>query len=97
MFIFIKELGGDEGGTSVDFLFQVCYVGFEVACFGMFFGIAANSDFKVWALCLDELNEFIGIVKTFWVWGEVLVSYGWVSTKCHDGLDSIGFVVFEDF
>lgn len=74
-----KELGGDEGGACVDFLFEVCYVGFEVACFRVFFGIATDSDFEVWALCLDELNEFIGVVKTFWVWGEVLVSFGWVS------------------
>ena len=95
--ILIKELGGDEGGSGIDFLFQVCDVGFEVGGFGVFLGIATDSDFEVWALCLDELNEFIGVVKSFWVWVEVLISFRWVSTQCHDGLDSIGFVVFEDF
>ena len=95
--ILIKELGGDEGGSGIDFLFQVCDVGFEVGGFGVFLGIATDSDFEVWALCLNELNEFIGVVKSFWVWVEVLISFGWVSTQCHDGLDSIGFVVFEDF
>lgn len=93
--ILIKELGGDEGGSGIDFLFEVYDVASEVGGFGVFFGIAADSNFKFRALGLNEGYEFAGVVEAVGVGLKAGVALGWVASECHNGADAFGLVVFE--
>ena len=98
--IVIKELGGDEGGSGVDFCFEMCDVAFEIGGFGVFFGIAADTDFKFGAVFLNEGDELAGVVEAVGVGLEFGVSLslglGWVASERHDGADAFGLVVFEE-
>ena len=100
--IVIKELGGDEGGSGVDFCFEMCDVAFEIRGFGVFFGIAADTDFKLGAVFLNEGDELAGVVEAVGVGLEFGVSLSlslglrWVASRRHDGADAFGLVVFEE-
>lgn len=84
IFVVVEELSDDDVGSGIYFSLEVFNIGFGADRFGVFFGVASDSDSQRGKFGVQEVDKFVGVCEPAFGGLEGVVTVGDVSSNSDD-------------